>query len=170
MIKHSQSASKSRAAKDPHLEVCLKGKLLGDEGLEIACDGFRQALSSGGVKLNELNLAENALTVHGLKALGTVIQMAAGDLKDLDLSGNKLKVATVEEQQIWEEFLLSFRTVLPRPALVHGMTSLISYSSERCGDLIYPITHVAIKAWKFFGECTRENHRYIYHGVQRLGS
>jgi hypothetical protein len=111
LLKQSQSASKSRSAKDLHLEVCLRGKDLGDDGLEIACEGFQQVLPSGSLKLDDLNLSENGLTVRGLKALGDVIQLAAEDLRRLDLSRNAIAVVSEEEQRIWEGFLQSFREV-----------------------------------------------------------
>ena len=84
---------------------------MGDEGLDIACEGFQQALSPGVLKLDELNLSENGLTVRSLRALGRVVQVAAKDLKGLDLSGNAIKVDSEEEQGIWEGFLRSFREV-----------------------------------------------------------
>ncbi|KAI5777507.1 hypothetical protein EDC01DRAFT_732399 [Geopyxis carbonaria] len=111
VIKHSQMAAKARSAKDPHLDVILQGKALGDDGLQIACEGFLQALSSGFLNLGELDLSSNELTVAGLKYLGPVIRAAAKDIKDLDLRGNELMVSTDAEETIWEQFLESFRDV-----------------------------------------------------------
>lgn len=85
---------------------------MGDEGLEIACEGFQTALSPGLLKLEELNLSENELTVRSLRALGRVVQVAEKDLRGLDLSGNSIKVESEEEQAIWEGFLRSFWEVI----------------------------------------------------------
>ncbi|KAF8543816.1 hypothetical protein BDD12DRAFT_874040 [Trichophaea hybrida] len=109
ILKHSQSASKSRSIRD--LELNLQGKDLGDEGLEIVCDGLCQGLASGSLRLDELHLAENKITSRGLKFLGDVTRLASADLKDLDLRANELAIVTQEDAEDWENFLESFRDV-----------------------------------------------------------
>jgi hypothetical protein len=79
--------------------------------LEIACDGLRQALDSGSIHLDELHLAENKITLNGLKFLGDVVQRASRDLKDLDLRANDLQIVTQEDAEHWESFLKSFKEV-----------------------------------------------------------
>ncbi|KAA8911053.1 hypothetical protein FN846DRAFT_904642 [Sphaerosporella brunnea] len=113
VLKHSVAATppKARAPKDPHLEVNLQGKDLGDDGLEIACEGLVQALASDSVRLDELHLAENNITLNGLKFLGNVIKQASKDLKDLDLRANKLAIVTQADAEHWEQFLRSFKQV-----------------------------------------------------------
>lgn len=113
MLRHNPQAngSKARAPKDPHLDVNLQGRALGDAGLEIACDGFIQALTSGSIRLDELHLAENGITMRGLKALGEVVRFASKDLKGLDLRANNLAVVSQEDVDDWERFLRAFREV-----------------------------------------------------------
>lgn len=115
ILKHSLAASKSRSAKDPHLEVNLLGKALADDGLAIACDGLRQALSQGSVRLDELNLAENKLTLNGLRILTPIVRLASKDLKDLDLRANEFVIVTQEDADNWEGFLESFGDVSGLP-------------------------------------------------------
>lgn len=109
VLKHSQTASKARSVRD--LEVNLQGKTLGDEGLEIACDGLCQGLRTGLLRLDELHLAENKISAGGLKHLSPVIALASGDLRDLDLRANCLAVVSQEDADNWELFLRSFKDV-----------------------------------------------------------
>lgn len=121
VLKHNPqpNGSKARAHRDPHLDVYLQGRELGDVGLRIACDGFVQALSSGSIRLDELHLAENGITMRGLKALCEVIRLASNDIKDLDLRANNLAVVTQEDVDDWEQFLRAFREVSSsRPPMV----------------------------------------------------
>ncbi|KAL7275990.1 hypothetical protein RUND412_001021 [Rhizina undulata] len=112
LLKHVPSTSKTtRTPKDPHVDLNLQGKSLCDEGLEIACEGLVEAIGSGNVKLDELNLAENKLTLDGLKSLGVVIRLSKNDLKDLDLSCNCIEIVTEEKAEAWEAFLECFRNV-----------------------------------------------------------
>lgn len=68
------------------------------------------------VRLEELSLAFNAITAHGLKALREPVKLALNDLRDLDLSRNRISVATDEDALAWEDFLsvLKACTVLRR--------------------------------------------------------
>jgi hypothetical protein len=82
------------------LEICLDGRNLTDEGLHEVVEGLKDAIRmENGVPffaLAELNLAHNGLT-------------SSGHLKDLDLSGNCVKVVEQTELDDWEVFLESFK-------------------------------------------------------------
>jgi hypothetical protein len=54
-------------------------------------------------------LQNNALTTRSLKKLSRVIALSAGDLRELDLSGNEIRVVTPEQGLGWQQFLDSFR-------------------------------------------------------------
>ncbi|KAJ9635248.1 hypothetical protein H2199_008736 [Coniosporium tulheliwenetii] len=95
------------------IEINLAGKNLTDDGLRELVHGLENALQyfldgNPCTKLEELNLANNALTTRSLALLARVIQLAKYDLKDLDLSDNKIQVKTREETQDWGLFLDSF--------------------------------------------------------------
>jgi Leucine-rich repeat (LRR) protein len=59
--------------------------------------------------VTELHLQKNELTAQSLARLGEVIALSAGDLRELDLSQNDIRVKTPEEQMMWRDFLLSFK-------------------------------------------------------------
>jgi Leucine Rich Repeat (LRR) protein len=54
-------------------------------------------------------LQNNALTTRSLKKLSRVIALSAGDLRELDLSGNEIRVVTPDQGLAWQQFLDSFR-------------------------------------------------------------
>ncbi|KAL4994991.1 hypothetical protein BDV10DRAFT_188539 [Aspergillus recurvatus] len=104
------------AARDPTLEIDLTGKCLTDEGFAqfiddlIKCIRYRdEAHSVGLAKVTEFHLQGNNLTVYSLAKLGEVIVNNPGDLRELDLSNNDIRVVTVEEKLIWKSFLCSFK-------------------------------------------------------------
>jgi Leucine-rich repeat (LRR) protein len=104
------------AARDPYLEIDVSGKSLADDGLAefidelIACFNYRDDdHPEGVVKLSELSLKGNKLTVISFKKLAEVIRRSHGDLKELDISDNEITVETSEQIAIWKEFLGSFR-------------------------------------------------------------
>ncbi|KAK2757650.1 hypothetical protein FQN54_004619 [Arachnomyces sp. PD_36] len=104
------------AARDPYLEIDLSGKELTDDGFAefsddlIACLDFRgDDHPDGAVKLTELSLKGNKLTVVSLEKLGLVIARSNGDLRDLDISENQITIDTPEHAAIWEGFLKSFQ-------------------------------------------------------------
>ena len=111
ILRHSQSLSKPRSTKDPYLEINLQGKELSNEGFQLVCEGLREAYGTGSMQLDELHLAENKITMKGLKALCEIIRLASKDLKDLDLRANALAVSSQVEADIWEQFLESFQDV-----------------------------------------------------------
>ena len=103
------------ALRDPYVELDISGRRLTDEGFaEIAgvlsSPQTRDEEHGRVVRLEELCLAGNALTASCLLALARVIQDAAAELRDLDLSENIISVSSVEDGLAWEEFLRSFRT------------------------------------------------------------
>lgn len=109
------SGSKA-AARDPTLEIDLTGKGLTDDGFAefiddlISCINCRDAEHPLGLaKVTELHLQSNKLTVQSLLKLGDVIASSGGDLRELDLSRNDIRIVTEEEKTIWKLFLGSFK-------------------------------------------------------------
>ncbi|KAL3492379.1 hypothetical protein BJX62DRAFT_236199 [Aspergillus germanicus] len=104
------------AARDPTLEIDLTGKALTDEGFSqfiddlLACILYRgDEHPTGLAKITEFHLSGNNLTVLSLWKLGEVVALSAGDLRELDLSSNKICVASAQEKAIWKTFLECFR-------------------------------------------------------------
>ncbi|RHZ65843.1 uncharacterized protein CDV56_108781 [Aspergillus thermomutatus] len=104
------------AARDPTVEIDVSGKELTDEGFAefiddlIACIKYRDGEHlEGSAKVIELHLQGNQLTVLSLRKLSEVIKLSIADLRELDISHNNLVVCTPEEQEIWYDFLDSFK-------------------------------------------------------------
>lgn len=107
-----ESGSKA-ALRDPGVELHIAGKNLGDDGFAEVVSGLLTAMNGRcgappTTKLEELDVAGNSLTTASLARLADVIHHAAGDLKDLCLADNGIKVDTNEQAAEWEEFLKSF--------------------------------------------------------------
>jgi hypothetical protein len=103
------------ALRDPYLEVDVASKNLTDAGFDefindlIGVLEYKDAEHPQGVsKLQELHLQQNSLTVTCLAKLARVIAQSAHELKELDLSNNKIEIKTVAHRQIWKSFLDSF--------------------------------------------------------------
>ncbi|KAI5788880.1 hypothetical protein DFH27DRAFT_213350 [Peziza echinospora] len=111
ILKRIPEGSGRHAVKDSHLELSICGKGLGDDGLELVCEALCHTIQTGATKLEELSLSENGITIRGLAYLMRVIKLSSKDLKDLNLSGNSIKVVSDEEVSLWEEFLTRFREV-----------------------------------------------------------
>lgn len=79
--------------------------------MRIVCEALCYAIQAGATKLEELILSDNEITIKGLQWLSKVIKLSAKDLKDLDLSRNKIAVRLDEDVSAWEAFLKSFRDV-----------------------------------------------------------
>lgn len=60
------------------------------------------------VRLEELCLKDNHITAASLSSLTSVIRLAHHELRDLDLSGNKITIDTKAEAIEWENFLSGF--------------------------------------------------------------
>ncbi|KAL4958481.1 hypothetical protein BDW69DRAFT_201814 [Aspergillus filifer] len=110
------STGAKAAARDPTLEIDLTGKCLTDEGFAqfidelIECTTYRSPDHPLGLtRVTEFHLSGNNLTVFSLAQLGTVIAHNPGDLRELDLSANDIRVESPEEKRIWKEFLDSFK-------------------------------------------------------------
>jgi hypothetical protein len=100
--------------------------------LAAVCEGLCEALLSGNLRLDELHLAKNQITLTGLRNLGKVVRLAYRDLKDLDLRGNKLEITTVEDERIWAGFLESFRDVYFLKPLSIFMSALKTIGNKVC--------------------------------------
>ncbi|KGO73308.1 hypothetical protein PITC_086070 [Penicillium italicum] len=104
------------ASRNPILVISLSGRKLTDEGFDTFVDTLLETLqkekdgeqSEGSVRLFRLRLGGNCLTAKSLPKLGMVIKLSAGDLRDLDLSQNCIKVGTFEQRDAWRDFLSSF--------------------------------------------------------------
>ncbi|KAL4881934.1 hypothetical protein BJY04DRAFT_217636 [Aspergillus karnatakaensis] len=104
------------AARDPTLDIDVAGKCLTDAGFAefiddlLTCIRFRDESHPVGLaKVTEFHLQGNNLTVHSLAKLGEVVALSSGDLRELDLSQNDIRVETAEEKAIWKEFLTAFK-------------------------------------------------------------
>ncbi|KAK4545927.1 hypothetical protein LTR36_002491 [Oleoguttula mirabilis] len=114
--KQSTDSSAGSSEKEPpshHVDLQAPNKALGDDGVCALADGLEVALRSGtsltSLALEDLNLSGNSVTTAGLARLAPVIELAKYDLKTLNLSNNHVKVATDEEAEQWEAFLLAFK-------------------------------------------------------------
>ncbi|RPB02512.1 hypothetical protein L873DRAFT_1673364, partial [Choiromyces venosus 120613-1] len=106
IFRHAQPNSKSPSAlKDKRVEINLQGKSLCDESIKLICEALIENLEAGYIHLDELNLAENDITVAGLQYLCGVVRLASKDLKDLDLRSNEIGVNSEKDADIWEDFL-----------------------------------------------------------------
>ncbi|GAD92962.1 hypothetical protein NFIA_059010 [Paecilomyces variotii No. 5] len=104
------------AARDPTLEIDIADKNLTDEGFDLFIDDLIQSIAyrndehpDGIVRLAELHLSGNNLTAQSLKKLSRVISLSAGDLRELDLSDNKIEIREPEHRKVWQEVLESFQ-------------------------------------------------------------
>lgn len=93
------------------LELQLDGKNLTDDGLAEVARGFEDVLTStNGVfytKLQILNISGNDLTVQALAELSKSLRAASNDLEELDLSANRISIATPKDAIQWESFLMA---------------------------------------------------------------
>lgn len=62
----------------------------------------------GAAKVTELHLSRNQLTVQSLEKLGEVIALSAGDMREFDLSRNRIEVCDDEQKELWFGFLVKF--------------------------------------------------------------
>ncbi|KAJ5086973.1 hypothetical protein NUU61_008280 [Penicillium alfredii] len=70
---------------------------------------FNYASPEDIVRLLELHLQGNELTVESLPKLARVITLSIGDLQDLYLSQIQIEIRTADQKAKWEGFLQSFR-------------------------------------------------------------
>ncbi|PYH94724.1 leucine rich repeat protein [Aspergillus ellipticus CBS 707.79] len=103
------------AARDPILEIDVTGKALTDNGFAlfvddlIGCIKFKDDEHPMGLaRVTEFHLQGNQLTIACLPKLGEVIALSAGDIRELDISNNEIRIRTPEDIKIWVAFLNSF--------------------------------------------------------------
>lgn len=94
----------------------LTGKKLTDEGFAAFVDDLLESLEYrgenhpyGAVRLTDLSLKGNELTVVSMVKLGRVVALSAGSLGRLDISDNNIQVRTQAEREQWGSFLESFQ-------------------------------------------------------------
>ncbi|KAL9122230.1 MAG: hypothetical protein Q9187_001211 [Circinaria calcarea] len=107
------AAGHKAALRDPCVELDVSGKMLTDNGFNEVAQALSTTIEFAGehgevIKLEEICLRDNQLTVKSLVPLAKVIALAAYDLRDLDLSDNLISITTKEEAEAWELFLQSF--------------------------------------------------------------
>ena len=123
-----------------------------DEGFAEVASALVESLNYDGdqgrvVRLEELCLTNNRLSVTSLQALSPIIRLACNDLRDLDLSGNNITINTEAQVAIWEDFLMSFspccslrRLDLSRNALGTRAFEVLTrvYAKQEAVDLVLP--------------------------------
>ncbi|OJJ49131.1 hypothetical protein ASPZODRAFT_1402536 [Penicilliopsis zonata CBS 506.65] len=104
------------AARDPSLEIDMTGRELTDEGFQQFINDLLECLyyrdeehPEGAAKLTELHLPFNRLSIASVALLAEVIVLCAGDLRELDLSNNRIEVASETDKRVWQAFLESFK-------------------------------------------------------------
>ena len=76
----------------------------------IECIKYRDEEHVAGLaRVVEFHVSGNELTVQSLPKLGEVVALSKGDLHELDVSNNSIKVETPEQKQMWFDFLSSFK-------------------------------------------------------------
>lgn len=80
----------------------------------------------GAARLTELHLPGNQLTILSLKKLGEVVELSAGDLRELDISRNAIEVRSDDDKGkgVWLGFLRAFEGCYVLKKLDLGMNQL----------------------------------------------
>ena len=98
------------------LEIDLTGKDLTDDGFDqvvnsiLECINYRDEENpEGAARIAALHIANNQLTVRSLEKLGRVVALSAGDLRELDISRNRIDPTTPEHTDALQIFFESFR-------------------------------------------------------------
>ncbi|KAM5455463.1 hypothetical protein McanCB49686_003721 [Microsporum canis] len=106
----------NHAAEDPTVELDLTGKGLTDDGLSVFIDDLIQCMSyrdedhpQGTVRLTELCLKANNLTVMSMMRLSEVIFLGSTTLTKVDVSNNSIRVTNEYERRSLSSFLNAFR-------------------------------------------------------------
>ncbi|GKZ25379.1 hypothetical protein AbraIFM66951_008303 [Aspergillus brasiliensis] len=111
---HKHEQGHKSALRDQFLEIDVTGKELTDDGFEqfidvlIECIKFGDAKDKSLARVTELRLQGNQLTVESLAKLAEVVALSTGDLRELDLSKNQLRIETAEDVEKWVAFLKAF--------------------------------------------------------------
>jgi len=80
----------------------------------------------GAAKLTELHLSGNQLTLLSLEKLGEVVELSAGDLRELDISRNAIDIRNDDGKgkRVWLGFLNAFAGCYVLKKLDLGMNRL----------------------------------------------
>lgn len=89
----------------------MTGRLIGDEGIKLVCEALYEAITTNVLKLEGLHISDNEITPAGLLHLGMVIRAAANQLRDLDLSNNKIGATNKKETVLLERFWIDIGEV-----------------------------------------------------------
>ncbi|KAF3915710.1 hypothetical protein ABW21_db0206057 [Orbilia brochopaga] len=93
--------------RDPAVEIDVSGRQLGGEGLALVCNSLYELGCTKMSRVEELNLSGNDLTAACLRPLRRALSVFP-ELRDLDLSHNKIAIITVQDMEAWEYFLEGF--------------------------------------------------------------
>ncbi|RAL03825.1 uncharacterized protein BO80DRAFT_349010, partial [Aspergillus ibericus CBS 121593] len=111
------SSTKSAKSESPFVEINVTGKELTDEGFFEFIDVLIECIKTkddehplGRTRVTELHLQGNQLTLAALSKLTEVIALSASDLRELDLSKNRIQIETAEDIAAWVSFLKAFET------------------------------------------------------------
>lgn len=93
----------------------------------LECMKYRDAEHpDGAAKLTELHLPGNQLTILSLEKLGEVVELSAGDLRELDISRNQIEIHGGDDKGkgTWLGFLKAFEGCYVLKKLDLGMNQL----------------------------------------------
>ncbi|KAK6354939.1 hypothetical protein TWF696_004067 [Orbilia brochopaga] len=93
--------------RDPSVEIDASGRQLGSEGIALVCDALWELGCTKLSRVEEINLSGNDLTAACLQPLRRALSVCP-ELRDLDLSNNKIAITTPEDMAEWEYFLEGF--------------------------------------------------------------
>ena len=100
------------ALRDPCVDFDVSGKALDDDDFEVIASALVKAIgytsTEGNIlKLEELCVKDNRLTARSLNFLAHVIRLAAHQIRDIDISRNRISITTSSDALAWERFLMS---------------------------------------------------------------
>ncbi|KAI1971698.1 hypothetical protein LOZ55_006101 [Ophidiomyces ophidiicola] len=156
------------AARDPHIELDLAGKFLTDEGILaiaealVGCIQFRdEDHPHGVVRLTELSLKGNDMTMEAMAKLSNVVALSMDSLARLDISDNKIVIANNEQKREWRNFLKSFEGCY--------MLKMIDFSGNNLGSSGFDaIAEVYLKSdLDFVDVGSSEDHNENLHGIKQ---
>ncbi|KAJ6261227.1 hypothetical protein Dda_3895 [Drechslerella dactyloides] len=93
--------------RDPAVEIDASGRQLGPEGIALVCDSLWELGRTKLSRVEEINLSGNDLTAACLRPLRRALSVCP-ELRDLDLSNNRIEITTPEDMKEWGYFLEGF--------------------------------------------------------------
>ncbi|EPS41555.1 hypothetical protein H072_4582 [Dactylellina haptotyla CBS 200.50] len=93
--------------RDPTVEIDVSGRQLGAEGITIVCNSLYNLGLTKLSRVEELNLSGNDLTASSLQHLRRALSVCP-DIRDIDISNNKIELCTIDDMKEWRKFLECF--------------------------------------------------------------